>query len=1363
MGRTAEAAAEELAAGSLVADRFRIEAKLGRGGMGAVYRACEERTGKKLALKRHAMAPADEQRAALVMAQFEREFHTLAELQHPRIIEVYDYGMDGGTPFYTMELLDGEDLHARRQRPWRESCALLLDVASSLAILHSRRLLHRDLSPRNVRCTSDGRAKLIDFGAMAPMGPAKTVAGTPMFMPPEALQRQALDGRADLYALGALAYWMLTGRYAYPAKTVSELRDAWRSAPLSVRQLNQEVPEGVSNLVMELLHLDRMARPASAAAVMERLAAQAGLPLFEHEAVPQAYLAMPTLIGRRAPIEQVRASLVAAMRDSATQIVIEGAAGTGRSRLLDACVLEAKLLGMVVLRGDASDSARGEYGLAGALCDELLAALPGVAERAAAPRRALLSRVTDALADGKAQTGQFERQPLHAAILDWWQSATRGRRVVIAVDDADAIDEPSAALLAAIAHRRGRRNISLLLTRDCGEPEPTALAIVREVATTLTLAPFDGEQTEALMRAVFGDVDHVAAVAACMHELSEGNPRRAMTLAEDLVARGMARYEAGAWKLPAQIVAGDLPESLAAEWSARIAALSSDARELAELLALVEPGALSIEDYARLTDHGDSGRTYRALDALVARGLVLPAISRHRFAQRELGPALAAVLPTERKRTLHARIASALEKHENKLLTPRHLLDAGLAGEAVARLLQLGESSVPLTVERVALLERATDAARELALPLRDQITLQLWLVRSSGVLGEYDSFMRSAPPLFDRLERESGLSDYRELSSLSEAERLPDAERLPAALGRAQQRHEALPEPERGLSPIEAITALGLLVSGGVNVGMLAQDIALLERLPSLQPLWALSPALESVDKIVIASRDFQAGHMQDAIESMNRVLARIEQPDRAGLTPEYHRDVRFGVLYLLGVYAAAAGFPNAGALVSELETVPGHRVNAFRVHMTAELMRGDVAAAAIYQRRAELLALQDGGQVRYRGTTARIELIAYGYAADVMGVKRALERIEDVRKVYPGWEPTLELARAYYRRFQGDPASGLLAARRGLQLVAPGKHMDWSFLAGVEAELLSDLGRHDEAVAHAFAMLETQERARLSATTEYLMQVTAEVLHAAGRDEEARGWADRAIGNLEGAGRRGINLGSCYEIRARIAAALGESLDFEQYAERCAREYRSGHNAAFTAKYERLMRFGHECGIRASSAVQQAASYSILPATMTADQLASSVAADLRSCGTSYERALRALRMVLDATGAQSGVLFGMQSGGLTLLASADDQAVPDGLAQFAAGFLQTELEESGMATVVGGESLATRGESDRWQDGAGQEWRALLLIGRDGGERRVGGVACVQFAPGRSTPTDYSRLSMIAAALLESDELDALTWVA
>jgi serine/threonine-protein kinase len=174
-----------------------------------VYRVRDERSGRRLALKQ--LTPPDDERRSLITSQFQREYHILSQLAHPRIIEVYDYGIEGSAPFYTMELLDGEDLHELGKLPWRRACALLCDIAPSLAIVHSRGLVHRDVSARNVRCTSDGRAKLIDFGALAPAGLNQRAVVTPLFVAPEVLALQALDGRADLYGLGALAYWMLNG------------------------------------------------------------------------------------------------------------------------------------------------------------------------------------------------------------------------------------------------------------------------------------------------------------------------------------------------------------------------------------------------------------------------------------------------------------------------------------------------------------------------------------------------------------------------------------------------------------------------------------------------------------------------------------------------------------------------------------------------------------------------------------------------------------------------------------------------------------------------------------------------------------------------------------------------------------------------------------------------------------------------------------------------------------------------------------------------------------------------------------------------------------------------------------------------
>ena len=234
--------------------RYVLEDEIARGAMGVVYRAVDPSVGRKVALKR---LLSDEPR---LVHMFEREFHALRSLQHPRIIEVFEYGVTPSGAYYSMELLDGADLRELAPLPFPKACKYLRDVASSLGLLHARRMLHRDISPRNVRVTSDDRAKLIDFGGMTPFGIPEVVMGTPPCVPPEALHHTALDQRSDLYALGALAYYLLTGRYAYPAREFSQLREIWEHAPARpsdvVTALKLDlppIPAALDNLVMSSL------------------------------------------------------------------------------------------------------------------------------------------------------------------------------------------------------------------------------------------------------------------------------------------------------------------------------------------------------------------------------------------------------------------------------------------------------------------------------------------------------------------------------------------------------------------------------------------------------------------------------------------------------------------------------------------------------------------------------------------------------------------------------------------------------------------------------------------------------------------------------------------------------------------------------------------------------------------------------------------------------------------------------------------------------------------------------------------------------------------------------------------------------
>ena len=195
MGGDSSASADH----ELIAGRYAVVATLGSGGMATVYRVEDQRTGKHLALKRmrsdrgrpHRLHdPAV--RARVPHAR--RSWPTRASSRSTTTAST------ATAPTTRWSCSTAATCASAGQLPWREACALLCDVASSLAILHSRRLVHRDVSPRNVRCTGDGRAKLFDFGAMVPMGVPKQVVGTPPCVPPEsAAACRRSTARADLY------------------------------------------------------------------------------------------------------------------------------------------------------------------------------------------------------------------------------------------------------------------------------------------------------------------------------------------------------------------------------------------------------------------------------------------------------------------------------------------------------------------------------------------------------------------------------------------------------------------------------------------------------------------------------------------------------------------------------------------------------------------------------------------------------------------------------------------------------------------------------------------------------------------------------------------------------------------------------------------------------------------------------------------------------------------------------------------------------------------------------------------------------------------------------------------------------------
>jgi hypothetical protein len=349
--------ASAIGPGAEIGGRYRLIQSLGRGGMGEVFRAADRRGGREVALKRFRLDL--EQHEDLL--RFRREFHTLARLRHPRIVEAYDFGIEDGRPFYTMELLDGQDFGDLAPLPWQKACPLLRDVASALAFLHARSLLHRDIASRNARCTPDGRAKLIDFGMLATMGATSEIVGTVHSIAPEMILGFPMDGRADLFGFGALAFWLLTGRHPRRARNLNDLIREGRTRAPRPSSIEPSVPEPLDELVLSLLSHEPLGRPASAAEVIDRLGAIAGLPPADELEVVRGYVRSADLVGRKHELEVVRKRLMRALAGSGGTVVVEARTGMGKTRLLHEIELEAKLAGALVLRGLAQGG--GPYAL----------------------------------------------------------------------------------------------------------------------------------------------------------------------------------------------------------------------------------------------------------------------------------------------------------------------------------------------------------------------------------------------------------------------------------------------------------------------------------------------------------------------------------------------------------------------------------------------------------------------------------------------------------------------------------------------------------------------------------------------------------------------------------------------------------------------------------------------------------------------------------------------------------------------------------------------------------------------------------------------------------------------------------------
>lgn len=278
------AAAEALRPGQLFAARYLVEAMIGAGGSGVVFRVQDAgRGGEVLALK--VLRPDVAQDDPAALARLAREVDTARQLAHPNLVRTYDLDEAEGIHFLTMEFVEGRSLRdlidERGALPVPAAVSAVRQLCRALAHAHARGVLHRDVKPHNAVITSSGVLKVMDFGAArfadVPRGVTETgtLVGTPAYMAPEVLRGGQHDARSDVYAAGVVLYECLTGQPPFDAASASPLvvvTHVLEDRPDDPATRNAAVPRGLADLVLAALAKEPAERPAGAEAFERQLA-----------------------------------------------------------------------------------------------------------------------------------------------------------------------------------------------------------------------------------------------------------------------------------------------------------------------------------------------------------------------------------------------------------------------------------------------------------------------------------------------------------------------------------------------------------------------------------------------------------------------------------------------------------------------------------------------------------------------------------------------------------------------------------------------------------------------------------------------------------------------------------------------------------------------------------------------------------------------------------------------------------------------------------------------------------------------------------------------------------------------------------
>ncbi|HET7544737.1 MAG TPA: protein kinase [Polyangiaceae bacterium] len=736
--------------------RFVLEAELGRGSMGVVYRARDRESAVPVALKTMTHIEPS------ALLRFKNEFRALADISHPNVVQLYDMVSEGDQWFFTMELLDGVDFLRWVRHGSVCDCerlrSALQQLASGVLAIHAAGKLHRDIKPSNVQVTSDGRVVLLDFGVVGDIVPNSDrspsddpILGTPAYMAPERARGLPADMASDWYAVGVMMYEALTGQLPFAGRPRDILFGGRGLHPPPPSALVDGVSTELDGLCLELLQGDPKLRPLGAEILARLLPREAGA----RRSTPAGLgvRSVRPFVGRKSELESLAAAFAESALGKPVVALVAGRSGMGKTVLTQRFLSRvAESPGTVVLAGRCFEREALPFKGMDSVVDELSRYLirhewsPGA--QALPPGLHYLARVFPVLSavPGFAHLTQPEheiaepielRKRAFAALKALLATLARTNRLVVHIDDVQWSDIDSLLLLEELL--RAPNAPALLLLFSFREEVRATSPVLQELGAMLKRVAAGVEvrelSVEQLPPAESVELARLSLAFGGLSGEDANTPQLARAIAQESQGVPIFVSELAEWQLERQSQSGSdaqpsLGVSLEQVIQKRVAELPAEARALLRALAVAN-GPLP---YGVAEQTAGVGRN----DALRARLRAARLVRTFRADGQDLvetyharvGDSVVATLSATERRGVHGALARALEASgaaDPEALVEqylgagevaqarRHVLAAALAAEnglAFMRAVRLYRLALELGVEhpRHELLARVGDA-----------------------------------------------------------------------------------------------------------------------------------------------------------------------------------------------------------------------------------------------------------------------------------------------------------------------------------------------------------------------------------------------------------------------------------------------------------------------------------------------------------------------------------------------------------------------------------------------------------------------------------------------------------------------------